>query len=457
MYIRSKAVLQEIENHEKANLEYIENAFKTRLINKEACDYLKNLYQNSDENFKKIFQVLGKCFGAPKTNVTLYDNINWQTIDKTVTIQDINPYSSYIVHHRLDFDPMRNQFFKLKNDHNIDILVSSIVSIVIGRQKLIDRAIKKITTKYYQAYIDEVIDVIDNYLSKININKEKILNEIKNKFKEEYITDASCVLLKTINKGQEQIFLDIVRRLDKITPPQKRLCDVYRVKCLFDLIPQARFFIESIIDKFPNKIISKKDSFYDTKNKRNYRDAKIVLNIGDDKQIIPIEIICQVRTFFEHEILTHDLYKEIRENNCLQENLNEKLLEIHLKGIKKYNYIVVNCINSLFERVGWNILYLHNDDFFDGFPKKVKMYHNEKIVNYIMGKINQAVRNEIFCIQTSPIKLNKMQEEAIFRFMANFILTTIMPYKDNFIDELSQNTVGEKLFKFILKELQRYY
>ena len=70
-----------------------------------------------------------------------------------------------------------------------------------------------------------------------------------------------------------------------------RLQDVWRVKCLFDLIPQARTFIERIQSMMPDRILSVRDCFYNMQNPRNYRDAKIIINIGtDNKNIIPMEI-----------------------------------------------------------------------------------------------------------------------------------------------------------------------
>ena len=80
-------------------------------------------------------------------------------------------------------------------------------------------------------------------------------------FSNKFITAASETVLRIIGRGHEDIAVDLVRELDKIAKPHLRLQDVWRVKCLFDLVPQARTFIERIREAMPERIISMRDKF----------------------------------------------------------------------------------------------------------------------------------------------------------------------------------------------------
>jgi len=458
----SNSVRAMVGGHDKKNLDAIANAAKSGQINTEAQLYMAALYSNSEQLFRDVFQVLGKCFGAPKAAVMPYDYKLGAIIDKPMKIADINPLSAYMVHHRLDADPMRNQFFsKEDKGHKIELSVSSIVSVIVGAQKKVDRSLYKVTNAYYQKYVDEVAETAQRVICAAgkDASGRAIANKIREKFSEKFITNASETVLQIIGRGHEKIAVELVRELDKITKPHLRLKDVWRVKCLFDLIPQARTFIERICELAPDKILTVRDKFFTLDNPRNYRDAKIILNIGKNGTVIPVEIICQVRTFFEFENTNHCDYETTRKNAVKNSGLEKQISEFYEDGVKKYNLMICDCLNELFERVGWNILYNQGDDeesLFDGFPKISKPYYPAKLVDIIMNKLDNAVENEVFRVTTAPAKLTSAQELTIFRWMTKFILVSAMPYKTNNWT-LPVKTVSEKLFNFIMKEVQRYY
>ena len=116
-------------DHDRKNLEDINRAVAEHVINDEAADYLRMLYSDGMNWFREVFHVLGKCLGAPKAPVVRYDYDNDCGIDEKIKISDINPLSPYLVQHRLDMDPMRNQFFTTSAGHKIDLSVSSIVTV----------------------------------------------------------------------------------------------------------------------------------------------------------------------------------------------------------------------------------------------------------------------------------------------------------------------------------------
>ena len=289
---------------DRKNLSIIDRALESGRINDEAGEYLKRLYSDSMHWFREVFYVLGKCFGAPKAAVVKYNYENNSAIDEQIRISDINPLSPYVVNHRLDADPMRNQFFTSAVGQRVDLAVSSIVTVIVGAQKNINRALDKITGKYYTDYVNDVADAAYRVLSahERDASARAIAEKIREKFSAKYISAASETVLSLIGRGHEKIAVDLVRAIDKIAPPRKRLQDVWRVKCLFDLIPQARTFIERLYEIMPDRILSVRDNFYNMQNPRNYRDAKVILNISTNPDVVvPMEIICQVRTFFEFE------------------------------------------------------------------------------------------------------------------------------------------------------------
>ena len=137
-------------DHDRKILAEIDRALEERHINDEAAEYLRTLYSDSMTWFREVFYILGKCLGAPKAPVVRYDYDNDSGVDEKITISDINPLSPYLVQHRLDMDPMRNQFFSTSAGHKIDLSVSSIVTVIVAAQKHLSRSLEKITGKYYR-------------------------------------------------------------------------------------------------------------------------------------------------------------------------------------------------------------------------------------------------------------------------------------------------------------------
>ena len=453
---------------DRKNQATIEQARKSGRINDEAAAYLSELYSDGMLWFREVFYFLGKCFGAPKAPVMRYDYATDSAIDEPIKVSDINPLSPYIVHHRLDADPMRNQFFTSGAGHKIDLAVSSIVTVIVGAQKSIDRALDKVTGKYYAAYVDEVAATVYRVIASHErlASARAVADKIRAKLNERYISTPSETVLSIIGSGHEKIAVELVRELDKVPRPRMRLQDVWRVKCLFDLIPQARTFIERVCDMMPDRILSVRDNFYDMKNPRNYRDAKLIIDIGKDGHVVPMEIICQVRTFFEFERQTHGNYEvsRKRENNKntktarASADIERKLADFMEMGVKQYNLMICQCLEDLFDRVGWNILYSQGTDvsMFDGFPKLCKLYYPPKILDIIVDKLDNAIENEVFRIKDAPAKLTQAQESEIFHFMARFILVAAMPYFQHDWT-VPSDTLAGKLFNFVMTEVQRYY
>ena len=450
--------------HDDKNLEIIRHAFETGRIDAPTCEYLTNLYTDSMDWFREVFLYIGKCFGAPKAAVHAYDYENDCAVNKPITISDINPLEPYLVNHRLDADPMRNQFFVSAQGHKIDLAVSSIVTVIVGAQKTVNRALDKITGKYYTDFINEVAQTAYDVIAKTErvASAQAISDKIHETFSKSFITDASATVLGIIGSGHQKISADLVRALDKVRTPYARLEDVWRIKCLFDLVPQARTFIERITNMWPDKIIAVRDRFFDITNPRGYRDAKLILNIGHDGKIIPMEIICQVRTFFEFEHQTHGAYEKSRRAETKKiksaEAIENKTEILHLQGIQKYNLMICDCVSDLFDRIGWNILYSYgNEDMLlEGFPKISTIYYPQKITETILEKVDNAIENEVFFIPNAPAKLTKDQEVRIFRWMTRFVLVSAMPY--SYADwSAPTDTMAGKFFNFIMKELYRYY
>ncbi|MBQ8293905.1 MAG: hypothetical protein IJX89_00775 [Alphaproteobacteria bacterium] len=451
-----------VADNDRKNLAAIDAACASGRINDEAAAYLKILYSDSMHWFREIFYVLGKCFGAPKAAVMRYDYANDTAIDEPIQISDINPLSPYIVQHRLDADPMRNQFFTSSAGHKIDLAVSSIVTVIVGAQKKINRALDKVTGKYYASYVDEVADTVYRVISshEREASARAIASKIRAKLNERYISTPSETVLSIIGSGHEKIAVDLVRALDKVERPRMRLQDVWRVKCLFDLIPQARTFIERIQAMMPDRVLSVRDSFYNMRNPRNYRDAKVIINIGPNaNHVIPMEIICQVRTFFEFENKTHVVYETSRKKKSAKsDSIEAKLADYYELGVKSYNRMICDCLVDLFDRVGWNILYSQGNgvSMFEGFPKECKLYYPQKVLDNIVEKLDDAIQNEFFHISNAPAKLSRDQESKIFHFMARFVLVSAMPYMQRDWAMPSDTQAG-KLFNFVMNEVQRYY
>ena len=455
-------------DNDRKNLAAIENARATGRINDAAAKYLSELYSDSLTWFREVFYFLGKCFGAPKAPVMRYDYNTDDAIDAPIKISDINPLSPYIVHHRLDADPMRNQFFTSGAGHKIDLAVSSIVTVIVGAQKSITRALDKITGKYYSSYVDDVVQTVYRVIASHDreASARAVSEKIRARLNEKYISTPSETALSIIGSGHENIAAELVRELDKVPKPRMRLQDVWRVKCLFDLVPQARTFIERVRAMMPDRILSVRDNFYDMKNPRNYRDAKLIIDIGKDGRVVPMEIICQVRTFFEFERQTHAHYEisrraENKKNKTSREKkvvIEQKLANFMECGVKEYNLMICQCLEDLFDRVGWNILYNQGNvgSMFDGFPKRCKLYYPPKVLEIIYSKLDDAIENEVFRITDSPAELTQAQQTEIFHFMAEFILVSAMPYVQRNWD-IPSDTMAGKLFNFVMNEVQRYY
>ena len=462
-YIGAETVAQDIAiENDRKNLIAIDRALESGRINEVAAEHLRLLYSDSMHWFSEVFYVLGKCFGAPKAAVMKYDYDSDSAIDEPMRISDINPLSPYIVQHRLDADPMRNQFFTSTAGHKIDLAVSSIVTVIVAAQKKIGRALDKMTGKYYAKYVDEVASTVYRVIAshEREASARAIATKIRDKLNEKYISTPSETVLSIIGSGHENIAVELVRALDRVEKPRMRLQDVWRVKCLFDLIPQARTFIERIQAMMPDRIISVRDSFYNMQNPRNYRDAKIVINIGPNPEtVVPMEIICQVRAFFEFERQTHLAYEDARKKKCAKsDNIETRLATFMENGVKSYNSMICNCLEDLFDRVGWNLLYSQGDStaMFEGFPKECKLYYPQKILDNINEKLDDAIENELFSIDNAPIKLSRAQQANIFHFMARFVLVAAMPYMQRDW-AMPQTTQAGKLFNFVMKEIQRYY
>ena len=457
----TKDVFLETKLHDRKNLETIDEAFESGRIDEATHEYLTNLYTNSMDLFREVFLTIGECFGAPKAAVHKYDDDSDSAINEPITISYIHPMEPYLVNHRLDADPMRNQFFVATKGHQIDLAVSSIVTVIVAAQKNINRALVKITGKYYTDYVNEVANAAYNVIATKTgraASAKAISDKIHETFSKSFITDASSTVLGIIGSVHQEVSAQLVRELDKIETPYERLKDVWRIKCLFDMVPQARTFIEHVSKMWPEKIIDIRDRFFDITNPRGYRDAKLVLNIGQADKVVPMEIICNVRTFFEFEHQTHLAYEKSRKGVKGATQIEAQTETLHLEGVKKYNAMICECVEDLFDRVGWNILYSGgNDDMlFDGFPVLTKMYYPQKITDIILEKVDNAVENEVFFVENAPAKLTKDQEIRIFRWMAKFILISAMPY--SYADwSVPTDTMAGKFFNFIMKELQRYY
>lgn len=448
-------------DHDRHNLRIIDKAYSLGRINDETAAYLKRLYTDGMRSYREVFHVLGKCFGAPKTAVMEYDPTTDSPVDKPIKISDINPLSSYLVNHRLDADPMRNQFFTSGESHKIDLSVSSIVTVIVAAQKDVERALDKVTGKYYQFFIDDVVAAV----SRVILESDKyqhikgIEKRIRARFAEKYVTDAAEEVLSVLGQSDDTLVVKIVRELDRVKKPYLYLNDVWRVKCLFDLIPQARTFIERLNIMMPERIMSVRDKFYDIGNPRNYRDSKIIVNIGTSECKIPMEIICQVRTFFEFERKTHDYYAMIRENPNMENAKIEKDLAAFMEnGIREYNCMICRCLDDLFDRVGWNILYSRAGDvtLFEGFPRECKLYYPTNMLEIILNKLDAAVKNEIFHITNSSSKLDLTQQIAIFRFMARFVLVSALP-RARAGANIPGKDLATRLFNFVMNEVYRYY
>ena len=450
---------QDLKNHKK-----IDEAFNDKRIDEETRDYLNSLYHDGMNGFRNNFYFLGLTLGAPKTPIYTYDpSTDKVASDAELEISDVGASGTYIVHHRFDTDPMRNQFFTFNGGTEIKLLVSSIVTVIVGAQKSIGRALDKITGKYYDDYLEDVLDAVSTILQKYkkSASIKAMSDKITVAFRETFISNSAPEVLKIIGTMFPQISVDLVRELDRIVPPYKRLNDVYRMKLLFDTVPQVNAFIDNVRSIMPDRILSIKNKFYDLDNERGYRDAKIIASFEQDGKIVPMEIICNVRTFFNAERQSHTGYEDVRRAS---EKSGKKISKntigkIHHSGVVAYNTIICRAVSYLFQRVGWNIMYekdLHIDSFFRGFPKISNMPYDQRIVDIIMDKIDNSVENEVFCVPNTPRQLSEQEQISVFHYMTQFILFAALPYSYK-CEEIQGMGFSGELFNFVMRELYRYY
>lgn len=448
---------------DQKNLKKIELAFEEKRIDVATRDYLKSVYSDGMKGFFNNFYFLGRTLGTPKTPIYPYDPLTDTVSDTPLEISDVGASGTYLVHHRFDSDPMRNQFFTFNGGTSIQLLVSSIVTVIIGAQKSVGRTLDKITGRYYDDYLNDVIDAVDNILQKHQkaASIKAVNDKITDAFRETFITNPAAEVLKIIGTMFPQISVDLVRELDKIVPPYIRLKDVYRIKLLFDTVPQVNAFIDQVHNIMPDRILSVKNKFYDLDNERGYRDAKMIVGFEQDGRIIPMEVICNVRTFFNAERQSHVGYEEVRSRDkpVARKMRKNTIGKIHHSGVLAYNKIICNAVSYLFHRVGWNIIYekdLHIDSFFRGFPKISNMPYDQKIVDVILDKIYGNVENELLSVPNAPRPLSEQEQISVFRYMTQFILFAALPYSYKY-EEIDGMGFSGDLFNFVMRELYRYY
>jgi hypothetical protein len=455
--MKSDADILAKENDAK-NLKKIAAAFADGHIDAVARDYLNTLYADSMGCFRHCFYFLGRTLGAPKTPIYPYDPRTDEISANEIQIADVGPAGTYIVHHRFDNDPMRNQFFTFDGGTDIRLLVSSIVSAIIASQKNVGRAIDKITGKYYDDYLNEILIAVARVLTrhKKSASIQAIADKITAVFRNRFVSRPAGEVLKIIGNLFPDISVDMVREIDGVALPFMRLNDVYRIKLLFDTVPQINAFVDYVRRVLPDDILSARNKFYDLDNDRNYRDAKIVAGFEFKGRTIPLEIICNVRTFFDYERQSHDGYESARSGGRAE---TRRLVDLHHGGIVEYNKIICRAVQYLLHRVGWNIVYekdLHIDSFFRGFPEITKLPYGHKLVDVILEKIDNNVRNEVFHLPYAPRRLGESEELSVFRYITEFILFSALPYGHKF-EEIKNMGFSGKLFNFVMKELYRYY
>jgi hypothetical protein len=443
---------------DEKNLKKIDAAFAERRIDAAARDYLRLLYADGVGCFRHLFYFLGLTLGAPKTPIYQYNPQTDEVAEKEVRISEVGPLETYLVYHRFDSDPMRNQFFTFDGGTITQLFVSSIVSAIVAAEKSVSRALDKITGKYYDDYVGEILGVVADVLTKYkkSASVRAISDKIRDSFGRQFISNPAPEILKIIGNMFPEISVDMVRGLDRVAPPFARLNDVWRMKLLFDTVPQINAFIDYAQRQMPDKILSVKNKFYDLGNDRVYRDAKIIAGFDFRGMTIPMEIILNVRTFFDFERQSHAGYESIRSDPRAEK---KQVSELHHRGIVEYNKIICRCVSYLMHRVGWNIVYekdLQIDSFFSGFPEIARLPYSQKIVDRILEKMDHGVQNEVFHIPYAPRPLSEEEEISLFRYITRFILFSALPYSYKY-DEIRNVGFSGKLFNFVMKELYRYY
>ncbi len=452
------------------NIQKISTARDAEIIDSEAYDYLVSLYADGMHWYREVFYNLGLYLDEPKTPTYKYDLKTGDASRDPVQIGEINPGGSYLVHHIFKLNPFRNQFIEFDGYKTFQE-VSGAVSVIVAAQKSVDRSIEKIITKYYDWYIRDIISVVRSWAER-DLDSE-LLNDmcskIEQKLKLKYMSNATSWVLNIVLPYIQHGAGDLEQRLNFILKPYQHLRDVYRIKCLFDLVPQIRAFLGSIKERHPNKILFHKDSFYYPDNKRNYRDAKVILNIGNpDGHVVPFEMLCQVRSFYEFESASHSGYQDVR--SCKTINIEnatrDDVLAYHCSGVSKYNQLVKDCMNNLYDRVGWNVLYErlgeHPRELLSGFPKlpEKNQYYPAEMIGVILNKVEKNIQNEIFKMDDAARDLKISELSEVFDYLTRFIIESAMPYYDPSMEAVGTDAnkkTTDQLFDFVMAELYRYH
>jgi hypothetical protein len=133
----------EAQLRDRQNQAAIKKALEQGRIDAATATSLSAVYGDGMRWFRELFRFLGDFLGAPKTPVFSYDSATGEVGESPVHISAIGPTGSYMTHHRFDADPMRNQFFSF-NGGNVDLSVSSIITVIIAAQKSVSRALDKL-------------------------------------------------------------------------------------------------------------------------------------------------------------------------------------------------------------------------------------------------------------------------------------------------------------------------
>ena len=116
-------------------------------------------------------------------------------------------------------------------------------------------------------------------------------------------------------------------------------------------------------------------------------------------------------------------------------------------------------VQYLLHRVGWNIMYekdLRMNSFFKGFPEIRRLPYSEKIVETILEKMENNVKNEVFRLPYAPRPLTEQEEISVFNYITRYILFSALPYSVKY-EEIDGRGFTVKVFNFVMKELYRHH
>ncbi|MCL1785863.1 MAG: hypothetical protein FWG39_01775 [Alphaproteobacteria bacterium] len=522
--IRRKVVEKDIAAHDEQNLQKIKDALDSGRINEEAAEYLSAVYANSKKRCRDFFIALEEYLGEPTAEVRVYDYETAGPVGAPVRLSDVSPLNAYVTQYQFDGDPMRNLFSKrdYKNSKT-EMLVSSMVDVIIGKQKSVDRVLEKLTGKRYKEYSREVLRCSKSVIkSSIGIQSltDCTVAQIELKFKNKFITDAYATVSEVIDHVYEQmtesqednktslgfevndLVMDFINNKEKrrkmlgdlatelklITKPHLRLRDVWRAKCLFDMVPQARAFAQYL------QTFNRTEEFSDTFNNkdyhggRNYRDIKFFMNLDPVGRKNPIEIICQVRTFFNAEKNSHGDFEQLRcgttqecdANQCKQ-NL-AKVSAMHECWIRRYNQKICNYTGLLFNHIWWKIpcdqeSYSNLKSPLEGFPELGPMGCEFEEENAVIRKVNKAIKDKkLTILEPGDGKMGQLYQTEVLHYMTRFILSSVItPGKMAMRCQMQDNVCqagstwceekaikglpkeSKKLFDLVITELQKFY